>query len=193
MNECIVELCTRAAHAHGLCGGHYLREREGKALRPLRRKRTRRDDPIEHFWSRADKRSACWIWTGALTEGYGAVHWEGRKRGAHVIAYELTYGPLPAGMVPDHRCRNRACVNPEHLRPATHKQNAENKGPQSNNASGYRGVRKDRTGKRWLASARHHGIEHRVPGSFATPEEANVAAIELRSRLFTHAEEHVDV
>ncbi|QEA27073.1 hypothetical protein FGL91_00015 [Microbacterium sp. CBA3102] len=126
---------------------------------------------------------------GAASEGYGVVWWEGRRRGAHVIAFELTHGDLARGTVPDHRCRNRLCVNPDHLRPATAKQNAENRGPQSNNSSGYRGVRKDRRGKRWVASARHFGVEHRVPGSFASPEEANLAAIALRSRLFTHAEE----
>lgn len=173
----------------GVCDGHYWQQRQGRELTDLRDKRTQYDDAVEAFWRHVDKAGDCWLWTRSTSEGYGAVWWEGRKRGAHVIAYELTYGPLPAGTMPDHRCRNRLCVNPEHLRSATSKQNAENRSMSRNNTAGYRGVRRDRRGRRWVASARHHGVEHRVPGSFATAEEAGRAASALRAQLYTHSEE----
>jgi hypothetical protein len=56
---------------------------------------------------------ACWIWTGKLDRGYGR----------HKAVYEALLGPVPTGLELDHLCRVRACVNPPHLEPVTHKEN----------------------------------------------------------------------
>lgn len=72
--------------------------------------------------------SGCWEWTGALgsENGYGRF-WVGGVDGtatyAHRFAYERMVGPIPAGFVIDHLCRNRVCVNPSHLRACTQKEN----------------------------------------------------------------------
>ena len=62
----------------------------------------------------------CRLWTGALnSRGYGQVWDDGRSRSAHRVAYELAVGPIPAGLVIDHLCGVRRCVEPAHLQPVT--------------------------------------------------------------------------
>lgn len=68
----------------------------------------------------------CWIWTGALKEkGYGQVSWQGKNKRAHKLFYECFKGPVKDGLVLDHLCRVRRCVNPDHLEAVTPKVNSE--------------------------------------------------------------------
>ncbi len=53
--------------------------------------------------------------------GYGKVGNKSKK--AHRVAYEQAVGPIPAGLTIDHLCRNRRCVNPEHMEPVTRRVN----------------------------------------------------------------------
>ena len=62
-----------------------------------------------------DSDTGCWNWHSVSVHGYGQVRIEGRKRPAHRVMYEKLNGAIPDGMVLDHLCRNRRCVNPEHL------------------------------------------------------------------------------
>jgi hypothetical protein len=61
--------------------------------------------------------SGCWLWGGALNrDGYGTIYVQGSKRKlAHRIIFESMRRPVPEGMHLDHLCRNRLCVNPDHL------------------------------------------------------------------------------
>ena len=80
----------------------------------------------DRFWARVDRRSddECWEWTGSRTShGYGSMSVGGRNRGAHRIAYEIHYGPIPPGLVTDHLCRVRHCVNPAHMEIVTNREN----------------------------------------------------------------------
>lgn len=72
--------------------------------------------------------SGCWLWTGFLNEnGYAMYAYKrGEKsiqRRAHRLAFVLWKGPIPGGLEPDHLCRVRCCVNPDHLEAVTRREN----------------------------------------------------------------------
>ena len=68
--------------------------------------------------------SGCWLWTSSLDRhGYGQINIKGTSKRAHRIVYERLVGPIPAGLVLDHTCRVRSCVNPDHLEPITVSEN----------------------------------------------------------------------
>lgn len=63
--------------------------------------------------------NGCWEWRGAIDrrDGYGRFYaGDGKTRGAHQFSFEQHHGPVPHGLVVDHICNNRWCVNPLHLR-----------------------------------------------------------------------------
>ncbi|PZE31781.1 HNH endonuclease signature motif containing protein [Curtobacterium sp. MCLR17_042] len=58
----------------------------------------------------------CWQWTGRIDRyGYGAIKVDRAPRPAHRVSFEAFVGPIAEGMQLDHLCRNRSCVNPDHL------------------------------------------------------------------------------
>lgn len=70
----------------------------------------------EKFWSRVAYGDDCWEWTKArTTTGYGKFYSAGKHWRAHRVAYELTHGAIPDGLLVLHRCDNRLCVKPDHL------------------------------------------------------------------------------
>lgn len=79
----------------------------------------------------------CWPWDGHrdTKDGYGqftlthldTTDGKRRERKAHALMYELMVGPIPEGHEIDHMCRNKACVNPDHLEAVTHLVNIRRK------------------------------------------------------------------
>lgn len=80
------------------------------------------NDP-ETILSRYRVDGGCWVWQGAKRGGYGRVKLAGKTQEAHRVSYEFHIGHIPDGLVLDHLCRNRACINPAHLEPVTQEEN----------------------------------------------------------------------
>jgi hypothetical protein len=84
----------------------------------------------EVFWERVDRSDpdGCWPYTGCISGGgYGYIGGAGEQSLAHRIAYILTYGEIPGGLLVRHLCNNRACCNPAHLATGTYRDNSDDK------------------------------------------------------------------
>lgn len=82
---------------------------------------------IERFWDKVspEPNSGCWLWVGARDmDGYGIFFENAKSCRAHRWSYEHFVGTIPGGLQIDHKCRVCSCVNPEHLRPVTNRQNS---------------------------------------------------------------------
>lgn len=76
------------------------------------------------FWSKVRiEDDGCWVWTANLNNGYGNFSFGGKTRKAYRFAYEALAGQVESGLSLDHLCRNRGCVNPNHLEPVTQREN----------------------------------------------------------------------
>ena len=184
-STCLADGCERTAIKKGFCGGHYRQQQRGQEIRPLKSQIT-----IEQrFWSKVDKSApgGCWQWTASTNlDGYGNIKVENKLQRAHRVSWEWAHGKIPESMVVDHRCFNRACVNPEHLRLVDRSQNAQHRmGATKYSVSGVRGVSWHKQRKAWEASAQLNGRKY-WGGLHATVGEAEAAARALRAELHTH-------
>lgn len=126
-SNCAVLDCGAPHKNSGYCAKHYSRLR-------------RWGDPLgsrtlvsaeARFWAKVNKagpmpaqgrvRGACWQWTAGMnSNGYGSFRPSQNKQVlAHRYSWELHRAPIPPDLVIDHLCRNRACVNPDHLEVVT--------------------------------------------------------------------------
>lgn len=83
-------------------------------------------NPLDRFWKKINKKDDCWVWTaGQDGHGYGMFFDSVKK--VNVKAYRWSYenfiGLVPNNLQLDHLCRNRICVNPNHLEPVTQQEN----------------------------------------------------------------------
>lgn len=137
----------------------------------------------DYMNQRTERTRDCWYWTGSKTwNGYGFFCLRGRRTRAHRVAYERAWGDIPAGMDVDHKCRNRLCVNPDHLQAVSRTANNENRSTSGNGATGVRGVSYNKATGAYEAYATHRNRKHSA-GRFPTVAAASDAARELRLRL----------
>ena len=66
----------------------------------------------------------CILWTLFIhPNGYGRVRVKDKMKQAHRVAWERVNGPIPHDLQIDHLCRQRSCVNPEHMELVTSREN----------------------------------------------------------------------
>ena len=113
---------------------------------------------LDRFAAKVDFTDTCWEWRAVRHQkGYGQFRWNGSMRQAHRWLYERVVGPIPEGLEMDHLCKNRGCVNPDHLEPVTHAENVRRA------ASPSEALR-----RRWAAY--HARVTHCSKGHEFTPE-----------------------
>lgn len=71
----------------------------------------------------------CWLWTLADSGngrggGYPRMKLNSRTCAAHIVSFTNVHGYVPGNKQIDHKCRNRRCVNPDHLEMVSPKRNA---------------------------------------------------------------------
>ena len=106
--------------------------------------------------------------------GYVKVLVDGRQTKAHRYAYEQAHGPLAKGLVIDHLCRRRNCVNVEHLEAVTRGENSR------------RGLRSDPTKCR-------KGLHEWVEGQSKCVECARINSAEYGAKYYAKNKERLRI
>jgi hypothetical protein len=86
----------------------------------------------DRFWLKVDRDrgpDSCWLWLGSVDRGgYGNFKTDHGVVNAHAFAWDLKHGPPPPGLVRDHLCGVRRCVNTAHMRLTTKRENDQQGG-----------------------------------------------------------------
>jgi hypothetical protein len=139
-------------------------------------------------WYELVPQGDCLLWPLAPNPaGYGVFKLRGKMYYAHIVSYELTYGPVPDDKEIDHiQCVSRACVNPAHLRAVTSKQNQENQHAARGKVK-IRGISWNKYHSLWKAQMTHHGKTYSTLRKDINDAEAWLVA--KRLELYTHNED----
>lgn len=124
MKQCTVEGCENKHLAKGFCRAHYLRLYKKGRLNLVRFDGHTAYEKV--MLKSEEQPNGCRIFKGCiLYHGYGQIRDGDKMRMAHRVTFEHHKGSVPKGFEIDHLCRNRACVNPDHMEVVTHTMNVQ--------------------------------------------------------------------
>lgn len=112
---CTINNCKNNQKAIGLCGAHWWQQKnKGEFTVPRNQILI-----IDRIMNQVEKTDYCWNWTGRKAgkkkNSYGQIYYNGRQQMVHRIVYEKLINTLQITDTVDHLCRNKFCVNPDHL------------------------------------------------------------------------------
>ncbi len=141
-------------------------------------------DPLRNPQVKAGDRAGCVRQKARPgASGYRVIKIGGKSYAEHRLAWLYMVGEWPEHEI-DHINRDTLCNRFDNLRPATRKQNAENRGARAGAMSGFRGV--SWSGGRWNAVIMHFG-KQKMLGSFDDIELAKAARLKAEAEMFTHS------
>lgn len=126
---CSFPECDRRRYCGELCNPHWQQQRRGIQLFVVHsRKRPTGVMPVLKYVEcpcpKPELIGPCWVFSGNKDRyGYGRIAINNKTVGSHVYAWTQKHGPITKGLVLDHKCRVRACCNPDHLRLVTRRAN----------------------------------------------------------------------
>lgn len=104
----------------GLGDGWYVSVRQGMENKEQAEQTKQELDSALKFFDE------CWVWDKSLNkDGYGITTINYKSIYTHRLSWELHNGKIPNDKVIDHKCKNRACYNPNHLQLVTHAKNIQ--------------------------------------------------------------------
>lgn len=121
--KCIFDGCSLEACAKNYCQGHYMQKRRGNGLSPLYNHLSLKD----RIESKIEKnKNGCLIWIGHVdTAGYPNIKFQGKNYLVHRSYYKIMVEDIQKHDTLDHLCRNKLCINPDHLQPVSRSENVK--------------------------------------------------------------------
>lgn len=114
----------------------------------------RQSTEVQRFYDRTQMSQDCWQWTGhVMNAGYGSFATSKGTTLSHRWSYEHFIDEIPPKVTVDHLCRNKLCVNPDHMELVTRTENIKR--------AGLTGIAK-REAKKTHCPKGHSYLEHGV-------------------------------